>query len=170
MSIFLPHTFAWQRNYPSGAGMHLFFTCYSLIFKTVLVDWCYQSEFTCSHACTGKPQDKPLTLALWIKKWKNIAWRYIFTFCFAGPQVWEGVSHHCGGRFQSPINIVTKKIQLDERLTPFHFSGYQDTFHGRLLNNGHSGAFLWYFVICGIRFEDDESMCFWVGSTEVIWL
>ncbi|XP_036936994.1 carbonic anhydrase 4b [Acanthopagrus latus] len=87
--------------------MHLFFTCYSLVFKTVLVDWCYQSEFTCSHACTG-------------------------------PQVWEGVSHHCGGRFQSPINIVTKKIQLDERLTPFHFSGYQDTFHGRLLNNGHS--------------------------------
>ncbi|XP_073349162.1 carbonic anhydrase 4b [Pagrus major] len=70
-------------------------------------DWCYQSEFTCSHACTG-------------------------------PEVWEHVSQHCGGRFQSPVNIVTKKNQLDERLTSFHFFGYQDTFHGRLLNNGHS--------------------------------
>uniref|UniRef100_A0A671TG77 Carbonic anhydrase n=1 Tax=Sparus aurata TaxID=8175 RepID=A0A671TG77_SPAAU len=87
--------------------MHMFFVFYSLIFKHILVDWCYQSEFTCSHTC---------------------------------PEVWEGVSYNCGGRFQSPVNIVTKKNQLDECLTPFHFSGYQDTFYGRLLNNGHSGT------------------------------
>lgn len=170
LQIFLPYTFAWQRNYPSRAGMHMFFVFYSLIFKHILVDWCYQSEFTCSHTCTGKPQDKPLSLTLWIKEGKILHGDTFSTFCFAGPEVWEGVSYNCGGRFQSPVNIVTKKNQLDECLTPFHFSGYQDTFYGRLLNNGHSGAFLWYFLICLIRFENDESMCFWVGSTEVNWL
>ncbi|XP_070762423.1 carbonic anhydrase 4b [Enoplosus armatus] len=70
-------------------------------------DWCYQSEVTCNHTCTG-------------------------------PDVWGLVSQHCSGRAQSPVNIVTRRVLLDERLTPFHFIGYQDTFHGRLINNGHT--------------------------------
>lgn len=55
-----------------------------------------------------------------------------------GPKVWGTLSRHCNGRAQSPINIITKKILPDERLTPFHFIGYQETFHGRLINNGHN--------------------------------
>lgn len=55
-----------------------------------------------------------------------------------GPDLWGVVSQQCSGRLQSPVNIVTRKMLPDERLTPFHFIGYQDTFHGRLTNNGHA--------------------------------
>ncbi|KAM9852881.1 carbonic anhydrase 4b [Aulostomus maculatus] len=48
------------------------------------------------------------------------------------------ISNHCSSRSQSPVNIVTRRMLPDERLTPFHFTGYQETFHGRLLNNGHT--------------------------------
>ncbi|XP_041797170.1 carbonic anhydrase 4b [Chelmon rostratus] len=70
-------------------------------------DWCYQSQVTCNHTCTG-------------------------------PEEWGAISQHCSGRVQSPVNIVTRKLKRDERLTPFEFTGYQETFHGRLINNGHS--------------------------------
>ncbi|XP_039987558.1 carbonic anhydrase 4b isoform X2 [Xiphias gladius] len=70
-------------------------------------DWCYQSQVTCNHTCTG-------------------------------PDAWGVVSQHCSGRSQSPVNIVTRRILPDERLTPFHFVGYQETFHGRLTNIGHT--------------------------------
>ncbi|KAL3057572.1 carbonic anhydrase 4b [Trematomus bernacchii] len=70
-------------------------------------DWCYQSQVTCSHNCTG-------------------------------PEAWGIVSQHCNGKHQSPVNIVTRRMLLDERLTSFHFTRYQEAFHGRLLNNGHS--------------------------------
>ncbi|KAM7399113.1 hypothetical protein PAMP_018405 [Pampus punctatissimus] len=56
----------------------------------------------------------------------------------AGPDKWGGISQSCSGRAQSPVNIVTRRMLLDERLTPFNFIGYQDTFHGRLINNGHT--------------------------------
>ncbi|KAM9359561.1 carbonic anhydrase 4b [Symphorus nematophorus] len=55
-----------------------------------------------------------------------------------GPDVWGGVSQHCSGRSQSPVNIVTRRTLPDKCLTAFHFTGYQDTFHGRLINTGHS--------------------------------
>ncbi|XP_076591852.1 carbonic anhydrase 4b [Chaetodon auriga] len=70
-------------------------------------DWCYQSQVTCNHTCTG-------------------------------PEEWGTVSQDCSGRAQSPVNIVTRKLQRDERLLPFDFTGYQETFHGSLINNGHS--------------------------------
>ncbi|XP_040902738.1 carbonic anhydrase 4b [Toxotes jaculatrix] len=70
-------------------------------------DWCYQSQVTCNHTCTG-------------------------------PDKWGVVSQHCSSRSQSPVNIVTRRLLPDERLTPFHFIGYQETFHGRLINNGHT--------------------------------
>lgn len=61
---------------------------------------------------------------------------------FTGPDVWEAVSENCRGRAQSPVNIVTRRVLPDERLTNFHFTGYQDTFHGVLINNGHTGTTL----------------------------
>ncbi|XP_029302681.1 carbonic anhydrase 4b [Cottoperca gobio] len=70
-------------------------------------DWCYQSQVTCNHTCTG-------------------------------PEVWGVVSQHCNGRSQSPVNIVTRRLLPDERLNSFQFIGYQEAFHGRLINNGHS--------------------------------
>ncbi|KAM3875108.1 carbonic anhydrase 4b [Diretmus argenteus] len=48
------------------------------------------------------------------------------------------VSEDCSGRAQSPINIVTRKTLPDERLTPFEFIGYQESFHGRITNNGYT--------------------------------
>lgn len=65
-----------------------------------------------------------------------------FFSAFTGPDLWGVVSQQCSGRLQSPVNIVTRRMLPDERLTPFHFIGYQDTFHGRLINNGHSGRTL----------------------------
>ncbi|XP_028429738.1 carbonic anhydrase 4b isoform X2 [Perca flavescens] len=70
-------------------------------------DWCYQSQVTCNHTCTG-------------------------------PEEWGVVSQNCSGRSQSPVNIVTRRVLPDERLTPFHFTGYQEAFHGHLINNGHT--------------------------------
>ncbi|XP_028840687.1 carbonic anhydrase 4a [Denticeps clupeoides] len=57
-----------------------------------------------------------------------------------GPRKWEEESSTCGGRKQSPINIVTRKTIPDERLTPFQFSGYQQAFRSSIKNNGHSVA------------------------------
>ncbi|XP_040040273.2 carbonic anhydrase 4b [Gasterosteus aculeatus] len=56
----------------------------------------------------------------------------------AGPEEWGVVSQHCNGRSQSPVNIVTSRMLLDERLAPFHFIGYEEAFHGHLINTGHS--------------------------------
>ncbi|XP_029027216.1 carbonic anhydrase 4b [Betta splendens] len=70
-------------------------------------EWCYQSQITCNHTCTG-------------------------------PDTWGHISSQCSGQSQSPINIVTRKMLPDGRLTPFQFIGYQDTFHSILINNGHT--------------------------------
>ncbi|XP_067452010.1 carbonic anhydrase 4b, partial [Thunnus thynnus] len=95
------------------------YTTFTMLLTSVLVfiassmkivtgaDWCYQSQVSCNHTCSG-------------------------------PDVWKVISQACSGRSQSPVNIVTRRVLLDERLTPFHFTGYQETFHGRLINNGHT--------------------------------
>uniref|UniRef100_A0A8C5B9E4 Carbonic anhydrase n=1 Tax=Gadus morhua TaxID=8049 RepID=A0A8C5B9E4_GADMO len=44
------------------------------------------------------------------------------------------------GEAQSPINVVTRKALVDERLGPFTFHNYQQTFHSTIKNNGHSGT------------------------------
>lgn len=67
-----------------------------------------------------------------------------------GPDTWGVVSQHCDGKSQSPVNIVTRRVRPDERLTPFHFIGYQDTFHGFLRNNGHSGMSFWLLKLTNI--------------------
>ncbi|XP_072230519.1 carbonic anhydrase 4-like [Leuresthes tenuis] len=70
-------------------------------------DWCYQSEFTCSHQCNA-------------------------------PEKWKFVNQDCGGKYQSPINIVTRKTIKNECLTPLQFNNYQHTFIRPIKNNGHS--------------------------------
>ncbi|XP_053279268.1 carbonic anhydrase 4b [Pleuronectes platessa] len=55
----------------------------------------------------------------------------------AGPDTWGLVSEHCSGRSQSPVNIVTRRALQDERLTPLHLTGYQETFHSLIMNTGH---------------------------------
>ncbi|XP_047463856.1 carbonic anhydrase 4a [Mugil cephalus] len=54
------------------------------------------------------------------------------------PENWNHANSGCVGRKQSPINIVTRKALKDERLTPFEFGNYQETFRGTIKNNGHS--------------------------------
>ncbi|XP_012695242.2 carbonic anhydrase 4b [Clupea harengus] len=55
-----------------------------------------------------------------------------------GPLEWPEVAMTCGGRAQSPINIVTKKTLKDDRLQPLRYNGYQFAFHSDIINNGHS--------------------------------
>ncbi|XP_024288439.2 carbonic anhydrase 4 [Oncorhynchus tshawytscha] len=55
-----------------------------------------------------------------------------------GPEKWYHANKDCEGRAQSPINIVHRKTLTDERLTPFQFRKYQDSFSGLIKNNGHS--------------------------------
>ncbi|XP_034539964.1 carbonic anhydrase 4a [Notolabrus celidotus] len=54
------------------------------------------------------------------------------------PEKWDHADSKCGGKYQSPINVVTRKTLKDERLTPFKFDNYQQTFRGTIKNNGHS--------------------------------
>ncbi|KAM4726043.1 carbonic anhydrase 4a [Anableps anableps] len=54
------------------------------------------------------------------------------------PEKWNHANQDCGGRSQSPINIVTRKTQTDKTLTPLQFKNYQQTFRSSIKNNGHS--------------------------------
>ncbi|XP_026184755.1 carbonic anhydrase 4a [Mastacembelus armatus] len=54
------------------------------------------------------------------------------------PDEWSHVNSNCGGKQQSPINIVTRKTLKDENLTPLQFTNYQQSFKGTIKNNGHS--------------------------------
>ncbi|XP_056611991.1 carbonic anhydrase 4b [Triplophysa dalaica] len=55
-----------------------------------------------------------------------------------GPEEWATIIPMCGHRKQSPINIVTKQVLPDNRLTLVQFKGYQETFSSVILNNGHT--------------------------------
>ncbi|XP_051534747.1 carbonic anhydrase 4-like [Myxocyprinus asiaticus] len=55
-----------------------------------------------------------------------------------GPDEWATIATTCGGRKQSPINIVTKQVIPDHRLTPVQFTGYQQSFSGIIKNSGHT--------------------------------
>uniref|UniRef100_A0A4W5RJ44 Carbonic anhydrase n=1 Tax=Hucho hucho TaxID=62062 RepID=A0A4W5RJ44_9TELE len=55
-----------------------------------------------------------------------------------GPDGWATVAGACGGKAQSPINIVTRRTLPDGRLTPFTFAGYQEAFHSFITNNGRT--------------------------------
>ncbi|XP_006833693.1 PREDICTED: carbonic anhydrase 4-like [Chrysochloris asiatica] len=51
------------------------------------------------------------------------------------PKRWDG---ECQKNRQSPINIVTSLAQLDHKLKPFSFSGYDKKHMWTVKNNGHS--------------------------------
>ncbi|XP_037543527.1 carbonic anhydrase 4a [Nematolebias whitei] len=54
------------------------------------------------------------------------------------PEKWNHANQDCAGKHQSPVNIVTRKVLKDERLTPLRFENYQQIFRGSIRNNGHS--------------------------------
>jgi len=55
-----------------------------------------------------------------------------------GPDKWDHANSQCSGRSQSPINIIHRKTERDDRLVPFQFSNYQHNFKSLIKNNGHS--------------------------------
>ncbi|XP_054899431.1 carbonic anhydrase 4a isoform X2 [Poeciliopsis prolifica] len=54
------------------------------------------------------------------------------------PEKWAVSKADCGGKSQSPVNIITRKVVRDERLTPLEFKYYQHTFKISMTNTGHS--------------------------------
>ncbi|KAK3561029.1 hypothetical protein QTP86_025708 [Hemibagrus guttatus] len=54
-----------------------------------------------------------------------------------GPDEWKDIAPACSGQSQSPINIVTQKVNKNN-LNPFKFHGYQHTFYSIITNNGHT--------------------------------
>lgn len=60
-------------------------------------------------------------------------------FLVVVPDMWNHANSNCAGKYQSPINVVTRKTLKDERLTAFQFDNYQQIFRGTIKNNGHSG-------------------------------
>ncbi|KAM9468996.1 carbonic anhydrase 4b isoform 2-T2 [Clarias gariepinus] len=54
-----------------------------------------------------------------------------------GPDEWKDIVPTCGSKNQSPVNIETKRVVINN-LTPFSFQGYQHTFHSVITNNGHT--------------------------------
>uniref|UniRef100_W5MDH4 Carbonic anhydrase 4 n=1 Tax=Lepisosteus oculatus TaxID=7918 RepID=W5MDH4_LEPOC len=57
------------------------------------------------------------------------------------PAHWADQHPYCGGRRQSPINVVTRKAQYDSSLEPFTFEGYDQTHSVTAENLGHSVHF-----------------------------
>uniref|UniRef100_UPI00398F0AFC carbonic anhydrase 4a isoform X2 n=1 Tax=Pristiophorus japonicus TaxID=55135 RepID=UPI00398F0AFC len=58
-----------------------------------------------------------------------------------GPSHWKDHFPSCGWMEQSPINIVTKNAQIDTKLIPIEFEGYDDPdtdANWTITNNGHS--------------------------------
>lgn len=58
---------------------------------------------------------------------------------FPDPSLWAVQFPRCGGSHQSPVNIVTRKVQLSSSLPPFTFIGHVDVINVTVKNNGHYG-------------------------------
>lgn len=78
-------------------------------------------------------------------------WHFFDDFLKTGPAQWGTVSAQCSGRAQSPVNVVTRTVLPDGRLTPFQLTGYRDVFDGLLQNNGHTGTSL---MDCNLSFME----------------
>ncbi|XP_017276774.1 carbonic anhydrase IV c [Kryptolebias marmoratus] len=57
------------------------------------------------------------------------------------PSRWAVQFPRCGGLHQSPINIVTRKVQVNSSLPPFSFIGHTDIINITVKNNGHYAHF-----------------------------
>ncbi|KAG9265683.1 carbonic anhydrase 4-like [Astyanax mexicanus] len=51
-----------------------------------------------------------------------------------GPRQWVSDFPACGGQRQSPINIITRKVQYDPSLTPIMFEGYTEVMNITVTN------------------------------------
>uniref|UniRef100_A0A8C1DQP5 Carbonic anhydrase n=1 Tax=Cyprinus carpio carpio TaxID=630221 RepID=A0A8C1DQP5_CYPCA len=58
-----------------------------------------------------------------------------------GPSEWKYLFPNCGGQRQSPINIVTRRVKHDPKLTSFIFEGHEKVFNISVENHGHSAHF-----------------------------
>ncbi|XP_026051610.1 carbonic anhydrase 4-like isoform X2 [Carassius auratus] len=58
-----------------------------------------------------------------------------------GPSEWKSQFPNCGGQRQSPINIVTRKVKHEPKLTSFIFDGHEKVFNMSVENHGHSAHF-----------------------------
>ncbi|NXW84871.1 CAH4 anhydrase, partial [Alopecoenas beccarii] len=60
------------------------------------------------------------------------------------PREWYQTDATCKGKKQSPINIVTKNVDLDKSLKPLNFEGYdvKGSSAWDIENNGHTGKYL----------------------------
>uniref|UniRef100_A0A8B9HZ58 Carbonic anhydrase IV c n=1 Tax=Astyanax mexicanus TaxID=7994 RepID=A0A8B9HZ58_ASTMX len=55
-----------------------------------------------------------------------------------GPRQWVSDFPACGGQRQSPINIITRKVQYDPSLTPIMFEGYTEVMNITVTNVGYT--------------------------------
>ncbi|KAJ8402284.1 hypothetical protein AAFF_G00371490 [Aldrovandia affinis] len=86
-----------------------------------------------------------LSVLLWSLSFSTAQWCYQGQYscnetCRA-PSDWFTLFPKCGGDRQSPINIVTSKVQRDSALTALSFQGYHDTHNVTVENMGHSAHF-----------------------------
>uniref|UniRef100_A0A8B9I1D5 Carbonic anhydrase IV c n=1 Tax=Astyanax mexicanus TaxID=7994 RepID=A0A8B9I1D5_ASTMX len=63
---------------------------------------------------------------------------YYYGF-ISGPRQWVSDFPACGGQRQSPINIITRKVQYDPSLTPIMFEGYTEVMNITVTNVGYAG-------------------------------
>ncbi|XP_036379851.1 carbonic anhydrase IV c [Megalops cyprinoides] len=86
-----------------------------------------------------------LSAVLWTLSVTTAHWCYQAQYscnqtCRA-PGDWFTIFPKCGGNRQSPINIVTNKVQHDPNLTALSFLGYHDAHNITVENVGHSAHF-----------------------------
>ncbi|XP_054586764.2 carbonic anhydrase IV c [Nothobranchius furzeri] len=58
------------------------------------------------------------------------------------PSRWAVQFPRCGGLRQSPINIITQKVQVERSLPLFDFFGHTETVNITVKNKGHSAHFI----------------------------
>ena len=67
---------------------------------------------------------------------KDNPWNYEDS---TGPGHWPKMFKQCGGSDQSPIDIVTADVDLNDKLDEFEFDNYEDPLEGATIeNNGHT--------------------------------
>ncbi|KAG6937785.1 carbonic anhydrase 4 [Chelydra serpentina] len=73
------------------------------------------------------------------KEWCYLSQQCTHSDC-AEPRLWSTVNEECGKEQQSPINIVTNKVEYRGDLKPFTFEGYdtKQPSHWTIGNNGHT--------------------------------
>ncbi|XP_051537349.1 carbonic anhydrase IV c [Myxocyprinus asiaticus] len=86
-----------------------------------------------------------LSSVLLVLKLCSGEWCYQSQFSCSGtcaePSQWQKLFPNCGGRSQSPINIVTRKVQYNQTLVRFIFTGHEEVLNIAVENHGQSAYF-----------------------------